>query len=232
MPSVAVIGSRLHDLFSGVFALPLTVLRRVRGSWAGGWGRCALRRGVRTWSGWVRPRGRAARRLLPTGLFRPERIEGVARGHEHTGSARPVTPFHMPAGSMTRRPTTSLTRRSIHDQNDSPEAGGITNPRRRGGSPIHQIRHPRTRRPAQPCDQAVPRSFRPAVGCKVRGLAARRALRALRTQPGTVCLVYRVIDAGMRTALLRRIPCRLIVITLLLDYSMACRCRDQGCADR
>jgi hypothetical protein len=40
-----------------------------------------------------------------------------------------------------------------------------------------------------------------------------------------------VIDAGMRTALLRRTPSRLIAITLLLDYSMACRCRDQGCAD-
>jgi hypothetical protein len=31
MPSAAVIGSRLHEAFSGVFALLLTVLQRVRG---------------------------------------------------------------------------------------------------------------------------------------------------------------------------------------------------------
>jgi len=42
MLSAAVIGSRLHELFSGVFSLPLTVLRRVRGFLGGDLGAVCL----------------------------------------------------------------------------------------------------------------------------------------------------------------------------------------------
>jgi hypothetical protein len=45
MPSAAVTSSRLHEAFSGVCALLLTVLQPVRGSWAGVREQCAFRRG-------------------------------------------------------------------------------------------------------------------------------------------------------------------------------------------
>jgi hypothetical protein len=42
MPSAEITGSRLHELLSGVFALPLTILRRVRGFLGGGLGAVCL----------------------------------------------------------------------------------------------------------------------------------------------------------------------------------------------
>lgn len=73
MPSAAVIGSRLHELFSGVFALPLTVLRRVRGPPGDGLGRRALRREVRgpgrAWSGRAGGQPAGLRSQVQPGVF-------------------------------------------------------------------------------------------------------------------------------------------------------------------
>jgi|SRR5271157_840544 len=66
MPSAAAIGFCLHVLFSGVFCLPLTVLRRVRGSWAGVWGRvCLAAWGADRFRGWSGRAGGWAAGLCP-----------------------------------------------------------------------------------------------------------------------------------------------------------------------
>src|SRR5487761_285340 len=81
MSSAAVIGSRLDEAFSDVFALLLSVLQRVRGFLGRGRGSvCLAAWGVRTGSGLVRPRRRAARRFLSTGSARPVRDDGLRAG--------------------------------------------------------------------------------------------------------------------------------------------------------